>query len=331
MSITPQNILIIHFGQVGDVILSLPALQAIKDEFAHSKITIACGKTSKTVVEMSGLADEIIAVDRYAIRDGNRLWALREIYRIIRRVRRGGFDLAIDIHSLYETNILGFLSGAKSRLYANRGNRSLDFLSNFKPKPVVQNRSIHKTEDYLSILGPLRIEAASRIPRIIPDPEDVNSVLGIFESDGLAGKRLIGMNPGAGNPSRKWKLENFARVAESLSADEDIRVLVFLGPEERQMERDTARLFPAGTVVYKGFDLKKLAAACTHLELFLSNDTGPIHLAAAVGAPTLLLAGYGGHFRYLPVGPNAKTVGNVALEDLGVEEVLEAVNEVLHT
>src|SRR5947209_20460997 len=106
MSFDPRNILVIDFGQLGDVVLSLPALRAIRERFPRARITVAVGASCAPVVEMSGYADKALAVDRVALRDGPKPLSIWKIARLVKDVRREQFDFVIDLHSLSETNLL---------------------------------------------------------------------------------------------------------------------------------------------------------------------------------------------------------------------------------
>src|ERR1044071_935491 len=165
MTFDPRNILVIDFGQLGDVVLSLPALRAVRERFPRARITVAVGKPGAPIVELSGYADATITVDRVQLRDGSKLLALFRISRLVKQVRREHFDFVIDLHSLSETNLLGFLSGARQRLYARRPGRSLDLLSNFRPRPPVEDNrpEKHAIDRYLDVLVPLGIRDAPRI------------------------------------------------------------------------------------------------------------------------------------------------------------------------
>ena len=129
MNFDPRNILVIDFGQLGDVVLSLPALQAIRTRFPRARVTIAVGRAAASVVELSGFADETLAVDRVALRDGPKPLSIWQMMKLLREVRQSKYDFVIDLHSLSETNLLGYLSGANRRLFSRRPGRSLDFLS----------------------------------------------------------------------------------------------------------------------------------------------------------------------------------------------------------
>jgi len=112
MAFDPRNILVIDFGQLGDVVMSLPALRAIRERFARARITVAVGKPGKELLSLSGYANEILEVDRVSLRDGSTLVSIGRIVKLVSEVRKLKFDFVIDLHSYYETNILGFLSGA---------------------------------------------------------------------------------------------------------------------------------------------------------------------------------------------------------------------------
>src|SRR5256884_2052217 len=172
MTFDPRNILVIDFGQLGDVVLSLPALRAIREKFAHASITVAVGKACAPIVDLSGYSDATIVVDRVALRDGWKALSVFRIMRIVKEVRRAQFDFVIDLHSLSETNLLGFLSGARRRLYARRPTRSLDYLSNFQPPPPVEDRKKHAIDRYLDVLAPLGVGRVSRVPRLPVGEED---------------------------------------------------------------------------------------------------------------------------------------------------------------
>src|ERR1700704_3782651 len=100
MSFNPRNILVIDFGQLGDVVLSLPALRAIRERFPQAKITVVVGKPGGEVINLSGYANATIVVDRVSLRDGPKLVSIAKIVNLVKRVRQEKFDFVIDLHSL---------------------------------------------------------------------------------------------------------------------------------------------------------------------------------------------------------------------------------------
>lgn len=324
MDLNPQNILIINFGQIGDVIMSLPALEAVRRKFPASHIAVMIGKSAKDVIEMSDIVDEIVVVDRVKLRDHNKLLSIKEIIRLIFEVRRKRYDFAIDLHSLYETNLIGFLSGAKLRLFGNRGNRSLDFLSNFRPKPPLENKSLHLADYYLKNLEPLSIKENKRAFRIRPSNTYLEKAKSILKRDGIENKNLVGINLGAGNPSRHWDLEKFAYLTQMISHDDNLQILIFCGPEENHLQNEIKESFPSKIMIYNELNLKELTAFFSLLKVLIGNDTGPLHLGAMVGTPIVLIIGKNAPLKYLPLTEDISVVRNETLEKISVEDVFQA-------
>jgi heptosyltransferase I len=334
MSFNPRNILVIDFGQLGDVVLSLPALAAIRQKFPHARVTVAVGGAAAAVVELARVADDVLAVDRVGLRDGPKHLSVWQIGKLVLEVRRRRFDFVIDLHSLSETNLLGFLSGAPKRLYARRPTRSLDYLANFNPPPPVEDRSKHAIERYLDVLAPLGIREVSHTPRLPVREEDSRAVEELLRKakagqkakiSALTDAPLVGMFPGAGHPSRRWPIERFAELAHSLERNDSMRVVLFAGPEERALVRDARGKFPASTSVLDRLTIPQLAAAAQRLSLFISNDTGPMHIAAAVGTPVVILMEHHPMFKcYIPPGERHRVVAAQTITQIPVEAAYEA-------
>lgn len=326
---TFQNILVIDFGQLGDVVLSLPALKAIRERFPDARITLFVGKSPAQFVRISGLADEVIMVDRVELRDGPRSRSIPEVFRIVGDIRRRRFDLVIDLHSLSETNLLGFFSGAKHRLYANRENRSLDRLGRFSSRPPLEDKSMHLTDRYLDVLKPLGITDAARFVEIKPPEENVEEIQALYNDLGLAGKRNIGLFLGAGHPSRRWSIDNFAALTKRLLEDEVSSVLVFLGPEEFHLLDEINHKFPPEAVVLDKLKLLPLFAALSLLDVLVSNDTGPMHLAAIAGTQIVLIWDKRGNPIFMPLTDKLTLVSSGTIDEIGVDEVYKAVGHTL--
>ena len=236
-------------------------------------------------------------------------------------VRRRKFDFVIDLHSLSETNLLGFLSGARQRLYARRPTRSLDYLANFQPPPPVEDRKKHAIDRYLDVLAPLGVGEVSRVPRLPVRDEDSRAVVEILrKAKAATDAPLVGIFPGAGHPSRRWPIENFAELAWRLERNDSVRTVIFAGPEERRLVRDARSKFPPSAVVLDRLTVQQLAAAAARLSVFVSNDTGPMHIAAAVGTPVVILMQHHPMFNcYIPPGERHRVVAATAIEAITVE------------
>ena len=335
MNFEPQNILVIDFGQLGDVVLSLPALHAIRARFPRARITVAVGKPGKPVVEMSNAADETLVVDRVSLRDGSKPLSVWRIARLVKEVRARRFDFVIDLHSLSETNLLGFLSGAPQRLYGRRPTRSLDFLSNFRPRPAVEDRSKHAVDRYLEVIAPLGVgeagAAVSRVPRLRTRAEDVRAVDELLRKERAGTDApLVGMFPGAGHPSRCWPLARFSELASRLENNDGVRTVVFAGPEERPLVKAMRAEFPRSTIIFDRLSVPQLAAAAARTSVFVSNDTGPMHIAAAVGTPVVILMSEHPMLdAYVPPGERHRVLHRPAIEQITTDDAYAATRSAL--
>jgi ADP-heptose:LPS heptosyltransferase len=288
------------------------------------------GKPGKELLNLCSYANEILEVDRVALRDGPTLISIGRIAKFVAEVRKQKFDFVIDLHSYYETNILGFLSGAPQRLYSRRENRSLDFLGNFKPQPARERTTAHLVDRYLDILKPLGIENIPRTPVLKTSPADDKAVEAMLKKEKAQSRELlVGMFPGAGNASRVWPLEKFAEVADHLIRNDRVRVIVFAGPEERALVPQMRSVFPTGTIFFDRLTVAQLASAQARLTLFVSNDTGPAHIAAAVGTPVVVILDQPNPNNFVPVGEQNRFIGGPLITNIPVADVYRAAHEII--
>lgn len=326
-----KNILVIHFGQLGDVVLGLPALSAIRRHFSDSRITLMLGKAAGEIARIADVSDEQILVDRVALRDGNTISSLVKIGKLITDVRSRQFDLVIDLNSLYETNILGFLSGAEHRLYENRERRSLDLLSNFPTRPPREDKAKHHTDRYLAVLEPLGLYDQPRAINVAPPHARAEAARRWLRDNEVAEeRRLIGLFIGAGHPTRRWHLDNFVELARRLSPDLARQILVFLGPEERAIRTGLQERFGDSALVVEEMSLTDLFGFFSLLDIFVGGDTGPMHLAALAGSGVVLLSEEGSAKVYRPLIERLRVIEDRPLPEITVDQVVTAIAELAH-
>jgi heptosyltransferase-3 len=157
-------------------------------------------------------------------------------------------------------------------------------------------------------------------------PEDAQFVERHVLPDAAA--RYVGLFTGAGHPSRCWPLGNFAELAGRL-ADDGFTPVVFLGPEESEMRAAVETLFPPGVPIAEGLSIPQFIAAAARLDALITNDTGPMHLAACAGAPIVLVMHEAAPRTYLPLTSRLAVVREAAVKDITTETVLIAVGTVM--
>lgn len=327
-SLNFNNILVSDLGQLGDVVLSLPALKAIRQRFPESNITVLAGMAAGSVLELSGMANEVIQIDRVDLRDGPKLSSIAKIFKIVADIRRRKFDLVIDLHSLSETNLLALVSGAKHRLLANRESRSIDVLSNFRPKPPMEDKAKHLGERYLDVLIPLGIIDADRTFVLKSSTDEIEFVR--HRCFNGVRSRLIGLFPGAGHPSRCWSLESFSELALKVERAGS-RPVVFLGPEENAIKDRVVEIFPTSSIIIDGLSLAQFIAAVSQVDAFVTNDTGPMHLAACAGTPIVLLLDKRAPTTYLPLTKKIEVIHDKTIDEISVDETMLALTELINS
>jgi heptosyltransferase-2 len=281
---------------------------------------------------MCAAIDEVIAVDRVAMRDGNRLVAIRDILKLAERIRRARYELVLDFHSFRETNLLARYSRANWRLGLKRAHGP--YLSScFNLDPVLEDKSQHVSSVFRSLLNPLGIEPHDEEIRLDLSTDDLKMADDFLLHHGVSSHApLLGFNVGAGSPGRIWPKENFADLAKRLIRRYDTSVIFFSGPQDGDFSKQVAHLTnDRRTLVANSLSLRLLAAVISRCALLVSNDTGPMHLGPATGVPTLGLFSLGHPEHYRPLGPCSRFVRRHPIEALQVEEVYEIVLQMMKT
>jgi ADP-heptose:LPS heptosyltransferase len=317
------KILAIRFARLGDVILLIPALRSLKAAFPDARLTFLTGHRCAPVADLCPEIDEVIAVDRLAMRDGPVLQALGKMTGLVRDIRKKRFDLVVDFHSFRETNLLTWLSGAAVRVGMKRDKASyLSFC--FNRPPVLEDKSLHVAEMFRKVVEDVVHEPARDASRLVI-PEDLRTWAG----QSLPGRPKIALYAGAPVGDRVWPPERFAEVADFAATRLGASVLVLSGREGGDLAervREASRN-PDRLVTFTDVTIPQLAALIASARLLVSNDTGPMHLGPALGVPTLGLfsVGYPEHFR--PTGPKDRFLRANPIEGISVAAVIEAVGQ----
>jgi ADP-heptose:LPS heptosyltransferase len=143
------------------------------------------------------------------------------------------------------------------------------------------------------------------------------------------GSLLVGLFPGAGHEGRRWPLERFAELADYLIRNDRVRIIVFAGPEETTLLPTMQRLFPLSTIFFDRLTIPQLVSAQARLTLFIANDTGPSHTAAAAGTSVVVLLDRPTPHKYVPVGDSHRIVCGQTIKDITVEQVYGIAHELL--
>jgi len=316
------NILAIRLARFGDVVLLLPALTALKFNTPGSRLTFLTDHRLSSLAEMCPAIDDIIAVDRIAMRDGSRLASLRSMRDVIKEVRRRRFDLAIDFHGFRETNLLTWLSGSPKRLGLKRFDQSfLDFCFNLPP--VLEDKSIHASEVFMKVAERVGVRSSSTASAMVV-PESAQK----WVRAALSPRPYAALYVDAPTSKRIWPPEHFASVVDHL-VQRGLQVVLIAGAEGSQLltqVQEAARL-AEHVRAFSNLTIPQLAAVVQGADIWVSNDTGPMHLGPILGVPTLGLFSIGLPEHFRPMGPDDRYVRANPIERITVREVIDSVEK----
>ena len=279
------NILLTRLSHIGDCVLTLPMVNQIKDRFPDSTITWAIESPTQKLLGNHAAVDDFLIVPKGWMKRASNWSSLR------RELRQRKFDIAIDPQGITKSAMLGWLSGAKIRIGAKgKWGRELS--------PWLNNRLIEPQQSHLADRSMELLQAIDNFGDANPqsryefplEPAALEHARAFLATQRLS--RFAVINPGASWPSKRWDNPRFGSVGSWLFRHQGIRtVITWAGSEEEQMADEIADVDPDAFVIAPRTDLPQLAALLSLATLFVGCDTGPLHIAAAVGTPCVGLYG----------------------------------------
>ncbi|HEY7128959.1 MAG TPA: putative lipopolysaccharide heptosyltransferase III [Nitrospira sp.] len=294
----PRNILAIKLRYLGDVLLATPTLHALKSAYPGARLTVLVNRGTEDILRGNPQVDEILPLDRGSI---------FQQCRFTSEIRRRRFDTVVDLTDGDRAAFLTWISGASVRIGFNAEQR---WTGRCYTTVVTGPPGAHRIERDLAALAPLRLKAQVRVPRIWLGPEDDARADQLVAQLGIARDRSwIMIQPGARYWFKAWPPERFAEVADGLHDRFGCQVLVGGNPQEAALAQtvvDHAKSRPLN--IAGRSDVRTLAALLKRSALFVGNDTGAMHIAAAVGTPVVGLFGPSNPAEWGPRGDRAETI-----------------------
>ena len=319
-----NKILLIRFARLGDVILLVPSIRALRSRYPNAEIDVLVDNRYAPVFEMCSAVDRVIPVDRLQMRDGGKIAAMINMFQLARQLTDEAYDLVLDFHSFRETHLLTWYTRARWRLGIKRVH-SPYWPFCFNLGPVIEDDALHVSEVFLSVVRFLGIAPVSNGHLLDLSPElnqEADSFLLHHSID--AGTLRIGFNLGAGSESRTWPPSSFAELAERIAQEHKAVIIAFTGPNENSLATEfCSRVGSTCVISAPDRPLPQLAALFSRCHILVSNDTGPMHLGAAVGVPTLGLFSVARPHHYRPLGSSSCYVSCPSIDQLEAETVYQ--------
>jgi ADP-heptose:LPS heptosyltransferase len=285
------NILLVQLGDIGDVVLTFPAIQALKENFPENKLVVCVRDKAKDLMEDCVWSDKVISIGKQKenIKD-----EIIYQFNFLRALRRCGVSVAIDLRTGTRGAILTFLSGAPYRIgrFADDGKLWRNRLFTQLVKPVDELKQ-YAAEHNLNMISPLNVNIQNRIPRIIVSDQRKKEALAIFQKEGMAAdKAIFIIHPFSLWKFKEWNIDQWVLLVDYLVERFQCNVIITGSAEEQGRAREILDRSRAGVFNLAGkTSIGLLPAIMQACRFFIGVDTAALHIAAAVGTPTIGIFG----------------------------------------
>jgi len=329
--------------RIGDVVLSTPAIKAVRDEYPDGHIAVLVRSYARDVVDGNPYVNEVITYDKSGKENG----ILGNI-RFVSYLRRKRFDLVIILHPKNSSHVLTFLAGIPERIGYDK---KLGILLTKRIPHTKQYGLKHEMDYALDVLSYAGIKPKNKNLYMPINRSSEEKIQAIFDNNGISEKDIVVViHPAASCPSRRWSLDRFAKIADILSEKFKARLIIVAGRDDAVFGRKVS-----GLMKFKPLDLSgktsiaDLASVLKRSKLLISNDSGPVHIACALGIPVISIFSRKDRGispqRWAPVGKSCVALhrdvgceiclahncklGFKCLDAIGVEDVLSAAERIL--
>ena len=310
-----MNILIVKLSAIGDVIHTLPALNAIRNYYPEANITWLVEEDAAPLVIGHKALDRVIVSKRKrwlrALRSLFLLSTIKDVYGFIKVLRDTRYDMILDFQALLKSGILIALARGQRKIGFNKGLEHMEhsymFLNERIPAIDMETHALTRGMVLLNAIGIPTKEIEYKLPVSNDDCEKVDELMKRHDINGV--KFLIAINPVAKWESKLWPKERFARLADMIIDEYDARIIFTGGSEDRHIIQDIMSAMKGRALNLAGHTtLKMLAALYKKTVLVISTDTGPMHLAAAMETPVVAIFGPTAPWRTGPYGSGHRVV-----------------------
>jgi heptosyltransferase-2 len=320
-----KRILLIRTDRFGEFILNTPIIRAIKEKLPLGYLCIMVNPSVREIAEGNPYINEIM------IYDEKRMHGFFKSLKLIFEIKKKKFDLVIILNPKKKFNVITFLTGIPVRLGYNR---KWGFLLTHKIEDRKSSGQKHEVEYNLDLVRRIGIDTQDKSLFISVDKEDEQFIDSLLKDLGIINTDLlIALHPWTSDPVKQWSIEDFSRLAQRLSKELSCKVIIIGGKEEIDKSINFCQGNPDLINLTGKLTLRLSAALLNKCRLLISNDSGPVHLACAVGTPVIALfrsdiAGKSAR-RWGPWGEEHIVIEKPNLSDIEVEEVLEKVRSKL--
>ena len=340
-----SSVLLIRLNDIGEVVMTLPCLDAVRKALPGARIGMLVSPPSHELLQYDKRIDQIFVFKKKLWRSRPTLTGFKQLSGLLLDLRRQRFDVSIDFHNNPSTHWLAFASGARWRVSMTSEYWSRRLMS-WNVSPSSNWDQIHNIERHFHLLSSVGIPTRGAEYNFAADLEARSRVREQLRQEAQPGKPIVVMQPGAGLVERCWPVRKFAELAQCLSDEMEAQIVVHCGPGEDHLGERIRQAVSRPIVIARRLLLQELAGLLASCDLMVTNDSGPMHLAAALETPIVAVFGptnptRSGPYRTLaeavsldmecsPCGiKNLECIKRECLTELAVSDVYDAVLRIL--
>ena len=285
-----MNILVLRYRFIGDTILTVPFLRNLRRAYPDARIDLVIAPYSSDVLRGIPYVDNLIVYDPPTIHQdsGGRHRTLGSKIRFLQELRATRYDKAYVLKRSFSSALLAFLSGARERIGFNTEHRGI-----LLTKRVPYRKDRHEVQNFLELLRADGVPVISDSLEAWLSEDEISFAEKFLATEECSAEtRLVGIHPFSATPERAWHEDRFAAVANALQENHGVRILLLGGRRDVEAAADMEkRIRPRPILAVGRTDLRQTMALLSKCSLLLCNDSGVMHLAAALDVPLVALFG----------------------------------------
>jgi heptosyltransferase-2 len=327
---TFENILVVRTDRIGDVVLTTPAIKALRQSYPASRISVLVSSSNFDLINGNPYVDDILVDDRQGRHKG-----FIGFLRLVREIRVKKFDLAIIYHTKKRYNLACFAARTPFRL--GYKNEKFGFLLTLPIKDIRPLGQKHEAEYCMDVLKAIGIEN-NELDVFVPTQKEAEDwVLQWIQENDLRPNDFIMIHPGASDPAKCWPIVNFASLIDRLIERFGLRIVLIGSLQTVPLAADILQKIRSSSKVLNltgKTSVAQMASLLRRARLLISNDSGPVHVAAGVGTSVISLfmrdqPGINPE-RWKPLGPKSFVLSNTPAP-ISVENVMDMIERIIQS
>lgn len=279
-----KKILIIRLRRIGDIIMTTPAISALRKGFPNAFISYVVEKPYRELVEGHPELDNVIVLERKQ--------GIKNFLMLVRAIRKEKYDVVLDFHGGPRASLITLFSKAKLKIGYKIKYRNFIYHIKLARKP--ESGQLHSVESHINFVRAMGVDV--KTPPLLNIPharkDEAEKVKKFIKENGLEGYKILTIHIGAGNEFRYWGNDNWIKLINLLTKRSEVKTVLIGAYEDKQAEEEILKESKHSPLSLVGkLNLREVKELISHSSLFVGSDSGPMHIAASTSTPIVALFG----------------------------------------